>query len=101
MCGPSVIGSKSLIHFVGRSFWQVISDGCTPSSFVGEPRLTAAFPTTSNRYARTTKGLLVAVLREMAGLAPIGTLENSLLGAQELPFSSAYHSPATAILQMK
>jgi hypothetical protein len=66
MCGLSVIGSKSLIHFVGRSFWQVISDGYTPSSFVGEPRLTAAFLTTSNRYARTTKGLLVGVQREMA-----------------------------------
>jgi hypothetical protein len=36
MCGPSVIDSKSLIHFVGRSFWQIISDGCTPSSFVDE-----------------------------------------------------------------
>src|SRR5271170_1089856 len=71
--GPSVIGSKSLTHFVGRSFWQVISDGCTPSSFVGEPRLTAAFLTTSNRYARTTKGLLVGVLRAwpvLRGLSP-------------------------------
>jgi hypothetical protein len=65
MCGPSVIGSKCLIYSVGRSLWQIVSDGCTPSSFVGEPRVTAAFLTTSNRYAWTTKGLLVGVLRSI------------------------------------
>jgi hypothetical protein len=58
--------SPSVIHFVSRSFWQVISDGYTLSLFVGEPRLTAIFLATSNRYARITKGLLVDVLRKMA-----------------------------------
>jgi hypothetical protein len=33
MCGRGVIGSKTLIHFVGRSFWQIASD----LSFAGYP----------------------------------------------------------------
>jgi hypothetical protein len=52
-----------------------------PRHFVGEPRLTAPFLATSNRYARTTKGLLVGVLREMAAWHHRYSLRIALLGA--------------------